>query len=726
MENNQSDNVEGSAPPKFSRYRSVRVGMAKAASEPNPAPPLPASLDDTGGLNRAPSRYRRNRSQTSAGSPPPLPPVAPQSFPIQRPRKDTEPRKDCAEGKVSRAPAAAQPYHQHARSNTTGSLAQTQPSRYKRRAGRTNTTTSDSTRPPKAQTPLDAAREEARMMLEGEFDRMQGIKKVQAQQQFSVGSGAPDVRQRPAAASETGQEIEKATNEVRTKTPKGLKQPRAPDRDTEGPPQPKSPPMTKVRQFIIGSGANTAPRVKKQDAAGHSRKASKAADLEPTLQAPAPAPSHRPLAAVAPAPEAVRAFDAPISAVNAGDRRVEVKCNKAAITLPVTPSTTVQDLLNSASVVMSEQIDATTTVLIEAFSYLGLERPLRRYERIRDVMNSWSTDTQHHLVITAQSECSASGLDLKDAPSTAPQDSHVQMYVSSSPGKWDKRWIRLREDGQVTISKNENGKESTNICHLSDFDVYMPTAKEKKKLRTPKKICFAVKSQQKAAMFLKGENFAHFFCSNQKETADQLYRALHMWRTWYLVNVLGEGEKRRPDPRAFSLDIERRPGTAQSAETIPYRLGSFKPLLDFGGLTFGAEKGSKETGNGGRGSLDIQSSSPNRLPRTHAMAPSSFPKRIVLDALGHDPRGDDENQPFTGSGLLARNASRRTQGGRGSGRGVIGAKGKTLVDLSSESEFANGSLLRKLEAWSVQNGEIEPKIDREKRVEASVRVGEGT
>lgn len=228
-----------------------------------------------------------------------------------------------------------------------------------------------------------------------------------------------------------------------------------------------------------------------------------------------------------------------------------------------------------------------------------------------------------------------------------------------------------------------------------------------------------MKSQQKAAMFLEGQNFAHFFCSNQREDVDGLYKALHEWRSWYLVNVLGEGgQKIVPEPRMYSVDIERdrRPGSARSHDTMHYQLGSFKPLLDFGELKFGGgmEDRAREGHSVGRRSLT----------QTTAPPPSSFPKRLVLDAVEHDD-GNAEDRPFTGTGLLARNASRRTQGGHRSGRGVRGVRGKPLVDLAASSEFADGSLLKKLEAWNVQHGDGELRIDREKRVEANVRVGEG-
>lgn len=730
MENSNSGYVEElspGAPPKFSRYHSVR---AKAASEPSPPPvSVLAPGEQSGDLKRAPSRYRRNRAATNTEAPPPLPPSLPQNPPNPTNRRQIFVRNHDAENTVPHTTEIVPEDGKRRagdRSNIAGAPGQAQPARDKRREGRTHTTTSDPTRPPAVPRTSDAAREEARMILEGEFDRMQELKRRQAQQQVNAGSGAPDMRRRPTTSRDLAKDKKLPEKEVHQTSPKELRQPRAAVPRGEERPEQKSPPVRKMRQMIIRGGGDAPPQLQKREVAkdGHSRNVSKGPAAETLKGTPTPWN----LVPVVPAggtSEAVKTFDAPVSAVNAGDRRVEVRCNQATITLPVTPSTTVRELLNSASVVMSEKVDPRTAVLVEALSHLGLERPLRRYERIRDIMNSWDTDNQHHLVVMPETECSAPGLEVKDAPNVAPPTTQVHLHHSLSPGKWDKRWLTLRQDGQATVSKHENGKESTNICHLSDFDLYTPTAKQKKKLRTPKKICFAAKSQQKAAMFLEGQNFAHFFCSNQKETADKWYKALHSWRSWYLVNVLGEGEKKPPQPRKLSFDFGKRPSTAQSHDTVPYQLGSFKPLMDLSNTNFGSNQELRETEHVGRRSLDIHSGSPQRVPRHLGAPPSAFPKRLIVDAMEQNSREDEENQAFTGSGLLASSASRRTQGCHGTGRGIAAPKGKPMVDLSAESEFADGSLLRRMEALAELNGDAEPIIDREKRVEANVKVGEG-
>lgn len=238
------------------------------------------------------------------------------------------------------------------------------------------------------------------------------------------------------------------------------------------------------------------------------------------------------------------AFDAPVSAVNAGERRVKVKYDQNMMWLPVTPSTTPLDIIRSAADQLAESIDANNTVLLESFKQLGLERPLRKYEHVRDVLNSWDNDTQNTLVIKPSSTSDRDDLlALHSVSGSQPVDTSVYIHYSQRPGHWDKRWVTLRSDGQMLVAKREGG-EAANICHISDFDIYIPAARHSaKRIRPPRKLCFAVKSQQKSSMFLSTANFVHFFSTSDKTLAAFWYNAVAGWRSWYLVNVMGEGGK---------------------------------------------------------------------------------------------------------------------------------------------------------------------------------------
>jgi hypothetical protein len=169
------------------------------------------------------------------------------------------------------------------------------------------------------------------------------------------------------------------------------------------------------------------------------------------------------------------------------------------------------------------------------------------------------------------------------------------MYHSQRPGKWNKRYITLDSTGQIYISKKKDAKvtdkDIVTLCHLTDFDIYMPTSDEiRKNLGPPKKYCYAVKSQQKTTMFLNTEKFVHFFSTDDYDMANKWYDGCQQWRSWYLVNIKGEGKKKA----AAKVRTVKVPGirTASGSTAVaghkvkisvdenPYTIGSFKPLMD--------------------------------------------------------------------------------------------------------------------------------------------------
>lgn len=373
--------------------------------------------------------------------------------------------------------------------------------------------------------------------------------------------------------------------------------------------------------------------------------------------------------------------DTPVSAVNAGERKVLVTCNDSFISLPITPTTKAQDLLYSAANCLSEEINPKTAVLMESFKQLGLQRPLRRYEHVRDVMNSWDDDTQNHLdIITDPDDEMTQGLDVRSAPRKHPKDATFHIYHCQRQGKWDKRYITLRSDGQVLMAKKP-GAETTNICHLSDFDIYCPKKREYRRIKPPKKLCFVVKSQEKASMFLTSDNFAHFFSMSDSDTGWQWYNAVQSWRSWYLVSIMGEGTKKdRPETRAGEKGASKTYTNRFSTGSIPYQLGTFSPLVDMEALADEIVARPPSTPPSDDVPLnDLKLASPNSKPTPInsysntplASAPSS-PKRshVLPDRVTVQKRGRSrttaskkpsatEEEPFMATGLLGRTYTMR-------------------------------------------------------------------
>ncbi|EXJ78409.1 hypothetical protein A1O1_08809 [Capronia coronata CBS 617.96] len=735
------DGAEQTAQPqKFLRYRSLRKSSVKnSPSEPAPPLPQPSPPSQTS-ITRVPSRYRRKPKPETT---PPLPQTLR--------NHDTTAQSEPLPGEHHPAAEGGQVETQ-SRSTNNGSHAMVSKGNHRlgasesrtRGTSHKHTTSIDSTAAEGLRRSYEVAREEARLILEGEVVRLAELRAREAQRRLGQQGQRGADRDRARTNESGGRDAEHVEShgegisgiQERSRLDGHRGQVSREKDPTERRPVEDSTDK-KTRKLIIG-GPPLLRRSNRHSRAssGEQRRSPQRGDAG-TDSVGTVDESRRAIP-----PMNAQNFYAPVSAVNAGERRVSIQHRTTSITLPVTPSTTTKDILKSASMTMSEQVDPRTAVLLESYSQLGLERPLRRYERIRDVMNSWDNDNQNRLFLVAEDEYAAQGLGFGDAPRQQPAATTVQIYHSHKPGRWDKRWVRLREDGQMTISKKENGLDSTNICHLSDFDVYTPTASQMKKLKPPKKLCFAFKSQAKSSMFLSGANFVHFFCTKDKATADKWYQAVHSWRSWYLVNMLGEGQHTPSEPAISRQQLGTRLGTGQPQEVSSYVRGSTKHFHQSGPPRSSVE-GSRRTTSGisRRQSQDVprplidfvpeRQLTPSRPgtptfhpPKPPMFPPSAFPTKHIAEPV-HSSKSDDAEGPFTGTGLLARSASRRSQGGSRSGRGVQGVDGKPLVDIHPTSEFTDGSLLRKMEAIAAQQGAMKPRIDREKWREMDVPVGEG-
>ena len=273
-----------------------------------------------------------------------------------------------------------------------------------------------------------------------------------------------------------------------------------------------------------------------------------------------------------------------------------IRYKQSSINLPITPETTPVDLAYSAASIMARSITPSSAILIESYTQLGLERRVRRYEHIRDIINSWDRDTQNALIIqNSDSPNYDHDLEPYSVPREAPKDVSVYMYHSQKSGKWNKRHITLLSNGQIFMSKKSGGKVSdkdiTTLCHLTDFDIYTVTPQQSRRtLKPPKKHCYAIKSQQKTNMFLSIENFVHFFSTDDQMLAERWYNAVQRWRSWYLVNRMGEGGKaaKKKSMADVTTSEHLRSGTKAgpsqsvkvSVDEDPYTIGFFKPLVN--------------------------------------------------------------------------------------------------------------------------------------------------
>ncbi|KAF7191811.1 hypothetical protein HII31_06856 [Pseudocercospora fuligena] len=383
-------------------------------------------------------------------------------------------------------------------------------------------------------------------------------------------------------------------------------------------------------------------------------------------------------------------YDAPVSAVNSGGRQVMVECGTSNRLFAVGQDTTCTDILKSAATVMSERIDVRSALVLEYFRTVGIQRPLRRYEKIRIVMNSWDSDRQNSLIIIDPGTGSVEPeLTLAGVPRMPPSERSWWLSYSQKVGKWHKRYVTLLEDGQVLHMK-EPGRysDAEKICHMNDFDIYTPSMeKQKKKIKPPKKMCYAIKSQQKTNFFENSSDFVHFFSTSDRAVGENFLATIQAMRSWWLVNKLGQdGEHKAPQKpqspqtesrhRSPSSDQHKSPRhRPQESMDSHYQLGGFKPLIDMEQFDRRPRSSGSQHDPGFRRSsnpFDTQLSPQRRVSTRRQHPPPALNNKAILaddEPLGNLNRSTSVNKrtpsadqaEFKDTGLLGRKYSQRRQ-----------------------------------------------------------------
>ncbi|GAA5964413.1 hypothetical protein JCM21900_006421 [Sporobolomyces salmonicolor] len=143
--------------------------------------------------------------------------------------------------------------------------------------------------------------------------------------------------------------------------------------------------------------------------------------------------------------------------------------------------------------------------LWEVWRGMGLERPIREYEFVHDVVKSFDDDSSIFVLKrTAMWPILSSSARLHTA---MPRRGAVQLEVKK--GKWSKRFLDLK-DGALSYSKSEKGKDATVLCQLSNFDVFFVTREAADRLKAPKPFVFALKSRLTRAHFEEANEYCHF------------------------------------------------------------------------------------------------------------------------------------------------------------------------------------------------------------------------
>lgn len=164
-------------------------------------------------------------------------------------------------------------------------------------------------------------------------------------------------------------------------------------------------------------------------------------------------------------------------------------------------------------------------VLLESWPTLGLQRQVRHFELISDVVSTWDPEnTRCHLRVEKWA-WGQTNLNVKEFPREEPATGVAQFhYFNNTEKKWTRRWTRLGS-GSVRIAKKDRPteKDFSQTISLESFDAYTFTdpLHPNDRLKCPTKYCFALKSQHQLSLFGDGAVYCHYFAAeNEAQMAE--------------------------------------------------------------------------------------------------------------------------------------------------------------------------------------------------------------
>ncbi|KAG0359890.1 hypothetical protein BGX24_005683 [Mortierella sp. AD032] len=178
-----------------------------------------------------------------------------------------------------------------------------------------------------------------------------------------------------------------------------------------------------------------------------------------------------------------------------------------------------------------------------------IERPLRDFEVILDVMKTWEADKDNKMIcksFPARNELTAQEVVRLVGP--AGQEGFVRphgwVHLEIKKSKWVKRYLHIT-DTAVYHSKDAKFNGESMLCLLRNFDVYAVQVPRKK---APTKFGFALKSSDKVHLFETPEDdYIHYVCTDSGELLREWLAGLRAAKGMFMYHanpeMIREGQK---------------------------------------------------------------------------------------------------------------------------------------------------------------------------------------
>lgn len=222
---------------------------------------------------------------------------------------------------------------------------------------------------------------------------------------------------------------------------------------------------------------------------------------------------------------------------------------------------------------------------MEVWPSLGIQRQVRYFEQVSDVVNTWDAGTTPHLRL-AKNVWGETMATLEDFPKAEPTiDETMFYYYVTADKKWSKRSVSIG-GSQLRILKKDRpyDKDYLQTINLDNFDVYAftETFAPSKQLKCPTKFCFALKSQHKQSLFSKNSVFAYYFATDDKSVFARWYAIVRDFKARLLAEKKGIAHwiTASKDEPVQSPGQERLNPFADASPTSPQRgRHHVKPLI---------------------------------------------------------------------------------------------------------------------------------------------------
>ncbi|KAI8904590.1 ubiquitin-related domain-containing protein, partial [Powellomyces hirtus] len=191
--------------------------------------------------------------------------------------------------------------------------------------------------------------------------------------------------------------------------------------------------------------------------------------------------------------------------------RIYIEDAKSFKTLLLTSLMSADQIIHEV-VTKFRQEESPNWTLFELCNDLSVERPLRDWEIVTDVISAWESGTSVNAIVMKK----YGYRDTVSANSIAGKYPRVQgwMYMETKPGKWQRRFFVLREANLYHYKDAKQSGAESLFCGFSNFDVYTLSQRRRK---TPTQFAFALRSTDSISMFENKQDYVRFLCVEKEE-----------------------------------------------------------------------------------------------------------------------------------------------------------------------------------------------------------------